>query len=152
MFDCGTTINCSSYLTSMVTYLDSTAYEVKKTWTFNINATGTKNTFQIDEEIICEHGYLILYTHTGSVSDGQIAIDQNDAAYTDFVLTNGSLSPLLNTNNKRFMVGLNTEMVVKSKVVTTSPKSYNYPGSVVIVAHLFGSFEFSFPVLVTDSK
>ena len=152
MFDCGTTIDCRTYLTSMITYLDSTAYEVKKTWTFSINATGTKNTFTIDEEVICENGYIILYTHTGTASDGQIAIDQNNAAYTDFVFTNGSLSPLLNTNKKRFMVGLNTEAVVKTKVVTTSPKSYNYPGQVVIVAHLFGSFYFPFSIMVTDGN
>ena len=152
MFACGTVHNCSSYLASMITYLDSTSYEVKKTWIFTINATGTKNTFTIDEEVICEHGYLILYTHTGTASGGHIAIDQNDATYTDYVFKNGSLTPLLNTSKKRFMVGLNTEKVIKYKVVTTSPKSYNYPGQVVIVAHLFGSFYFPFSIMVTDGN
>ncbi len=127
--------NCSDYLNK--TILGSNRqikYETKISWEFNL-VIGLNN-YSIANEIVCEIGFMLLYSFNSS--GGQISIDTSSMIFPDFNLTNGSVTDLSSSNiNYRFAVLLRIEPVQKMfdlKLI----KAYNYPGIYNIIPTVKG--------------
>jgi hypothetical protein len=100
-------------------------YDVIQSWVFNL--TEKTNVFPIaSNNVICQPGYLFLYTLIG---DGRIAYDASASTISDYKMgTNNTVNKINSTMNLRFNILVILKSVEKEFTSTSLAKLFSYPG------------------------
>ena len=95
-----------------------------QSWVFNL--TETTNVFLVHDSVLCQPGYLFLYTLIG---DGRIAYDASASTISDYKMgLNNAVAKIDSTINLRFNILVQLKSVEKNFNKASLAKLFSYPG------------------------